>query len=245
MNDDIIQDFLEPPRLEPFRALILYRSSSHRTLDLVSYHHVEPGRGSQPAQLDAGRPLSQSDERDLIALLQGRDPVIESDAFIPPGLLAEKGDRRLLWHRPAKVRPMHLLPRTGKRASVTVLWPNLVFKAVDDDIALAALAPDAEPTPDAPLYHAPLPNLYDDGLLCLGDAPPPVTQGREAIPEWDGVVFDTTWTHSNTNLWVRKPAADGPSAFWLRRAKSAQAKQPIPAGRLQPMGCSLGEWWRA
>lgn len=238
--DDLLSRALPVPAL----AVVLYTDPNQRhDLILATAHRMQASRNGTPV-LGAGTPLCDEDEREIVALLQGRRRRDAAPGWLPAGLLAERGDR-VLWWRPAEVRAMHL--RRGESLdSVMVCWPTLVCMAEGDTFRLAAVLGSDTPTPATPLMHAPLGNVYRDGALCLGTCRPPVETGRDAMVGWNTVVDESAFTHSNHDRFVAgvKDTRDA-AGYWLKRARGTRAKEPFTARELVPMGTTLGDWWDA
>jgi hypothetical protein len=64
------------------------------------------------------------------------------------------------------------------------------------------------------------------------------------------VIFDTAWTHTNSDLTLRSASGKGKrkvateradAAFWAAREACLD---PFPTTRLNPMNCTLEEWVR-
>ena len=70
----------------------------------------------------------------------------------------------------------------SRTLNLDVPLPGLVFAGLGPRYYVWASA--GEPSPDAPLYQAPLPNVHDDGLICYGDNHPPTAGPLSLEAAW-------------------------------------------------------------
>ena len=122
--------------VKPVAALLLYETEQRV---IGTLHPLTVSRRGQ-AVLGVGRPFSQRDVQDLLALLAGQHPPKTFD-LLPAHLLAH-GEEVLVWWRPGQVRPMWFL-LNGQRFGFRVPWPSLVFVAHRQGLWCAALAQKA------------------------------------------------------------------------------------------------------
>lgn len=227
---------LEPVQnqLQTEMALLFHTRSGR--LELTTVHQTRQ-RGAQ-VELMAGKPLSPDQESHIISLfLSSNDSEQPTLEFIPEGLLADNA-RFTLWFIPEARRPMHFHDLTGRSTS-TVYWPNLVVMARDNCIYLAAVKGSKRPTPNSPLYFAPLCNIWKNTEICQGDAKSPRRHGIDHISTAEAVIFDSAFSHANN----RECIAQGkkfidPMKYW----KSPQAQSKFPASALVPTGHTLSQW---
>ena len=170
---------LEPPAFagegQPRAALLWYEAEGRL---FGTLHPLSATRRGQ-AVIGAGRPFTHRDLQEWLALLAGR-PDRAAVAWLPSTVLAH-GPDFTVWWRPARVGPMGFLLQ-GQRFGVRVPWPPLLFVAREQRLWCAALAEDARPEPETPLFHAPLMNVDASGQVCLGtaDVPPDGTLPHRA-----------------------------------------------------------------
>lgn len=231
---------LEPPafagEVQPLAALLLYETEGRV---LGTLHPLSASRRGQ-AVIGAGRPFKHRDLQEWLALLAGR-PGRAAVAWLPSTVLARDADF-LVWWRPARVGPMWFLLQ-GQRFGVRVPWPALVFVAREQRLWCAALADDARPEPETPLFHTPLMNVDANGHVCLGtaDVPPDCTLARRA--DWEAVVCETNFTHVNHRHTLqvsgaREVGTEAHFAFWQTLHERAR----FPTDALVPLR-STGQRW--
>ena len=202
---------------------------------LMSHEIVETASG---VQLGAGRPLSAGDIEGLVRLLDGR--ALAGRLLPETLLLQERG--RIVWVRPAAQRRMYFRPSVGKPFSVKAWWPNLVFEARRERLRIATYAGRERPCASTPLYIPPLMNVSDDGAVCRGSANEQIGTELEDVPRWEAVVFETNFSHVNSQhtLRSRKPVSDAAHLrYWRAKAKRGERVRPR---ELTPMPKSLAGW---
>lgn len=230
------------------RHAIFFHHRGH-TLAMATAHAVEANANGTPI-VGPGRPMSASDEQHLLDILTHRESVAGIEIF-PDTILYQDRDT-VVWWLPPKVRAMHLRDfGTGLR-TIKTHWPNLVAVVRGRTLHLLACAGTSRPGATTPVFHAPLGNVHADSRVCTGSAKLPLGQRIADLPAWEGVVFDTAFTHVNhedTLARPRKPGRAGRSrrdsilhadaAFWLTRDG---LRDPFPDAMLHPLGGTLGEW---
>ena len=231
---------LEPPafagQVQPRAALLLYDTESRI---IGTLHPLSATRRGQ-AVIGAGRPFTHRDLQEWLALLAGR-PGREAVAWWPSTVLARGADF-LVWWRPARVGPMGFLLH-GQRFGVRVPWPPLLFVAREQRLWCAALAEDARPEPETPLFHAPLMNVDTKGEVCLGTAEVPPDCAIESHAAWEAVVCDTNFAHVNHRQTLQVPGArevgtEAHFAFW----QTLHERAHFPTDALVPLR-STGQRW--
>lgn len=232
----------EPWRLKMDRALIFHTLNGK--LRLLTSHGISMKRSGGTPVIGPGTPLSASDEGRLLSMLLASRSPADQCGILPEHLLS-LSSQNLMWWVPSQVRLMHLRDQNGA-ISIKTRWPTLVFLVTGRCLYLAALADDKRPSADTALFHAPLPNVYENSRLCTGDAKLPTNSDVASIEGWESVVFDTAFTHPNFNGGIqsntkRKKGAQEVSVdgYWKDRNRKLT---PFPAGMLVPMGRTLKDW---
>jgi PRTRC genetic system protein B len=221
----------------------LFFHQRERMLALTTVHPVTTTREGMP-EVGPGRPLSYEDEQSILALLGSRAE--EASIEILPERVLYRDPSTLLWWLPAAVRPMHLRTHAEGLRTIEAHWPALAFLVRERSLYLAALACDARPTADTPLFHAPLGNVYADTGVCTGSARLPEGPETRHITAWEAVITDTAFTHTNHDATLRAPGTrkrgsgfvKTDASFWLKRASEG----PLPVAQFNPLGITLGEW---
>jgi PRTRC genetic system protein B len=223
-------------QVQPLAALLLYETEGRV---LGTLHPLTATRRGQ-AVLGAGRPFTHRDLQDLLARLAGQPR--RTDAALLPSVVLAHGADFLAWWRPARVGPMGFLLQ-GQRFGLRVPWPALVFVAREPRLWCAALADDARPEPETPLFHAPLMNVDAKGEVCLGTADVPPDCAIESRAAWEAVVCDTHFAHVNHRHTLQVPGAreigtEAHFAFWQSQHERAR----FPTAALVPRQVTLQRW---
>lgn len=221
-----------------FALLFHCRANSH-SLEVVTAHRVDSVKGAPV--IGAGRPITPEDERKVQRLLLSRREEPAPLQVFPESLLFCDATR-LVWWRPSEVRPMYLRDTEGKPSVIMTRWPNLVFHVADRTLAVATFEGTARPNASTRLLHSTLPNVYEDTAVCTGDATLPVGSAVDEIPQWEAVIYETAFTHSNNSRALRRGRAKDPmdvEDFWRARDGAVDA---FPYKRAAGAGVTLGQW---
>ena len=234
------------PTLTTRRALFFHCAGDR--LALLTHHAVTPGENNEPVIMP-GRPISPEDELALIDLLIGKGQ--KRGISVYPANLLSHDTGHMAWWMPPLVRPMHLRTPDGVLATIETRWPSLVGIVVNRKLYLVAVAGDQRPDASTPVFHCPLPNIYEDGSVCTGSAAIPNGFTLESLPEWDAVITGTAFTHTNHANTLREPEAkrgrgrkkpearDADAAFWRERHGEDAL---CPEGACNPLGINLGDY---
>ncbi len=211
----------EPEAVAASRAIVLYESRSGGQA-FATINHVSLV-GDRPV-IGPGRCLTREAVQDTLSKLLKRSQHRE----ILPGNVLWFGDSRLCWHVPSQRRPIFFKtsdPQFNKEMNgVEVLHPPLVFIARPGQLSIWAVASDARPEGSTTLCQAPYFNVYDDGLMCRGNATLPDVPAIEQIGRFERAFFETNFTHTNTARLVA--IEGGHNAYWRWQA--------APEAKLQP-----------
>ncbi|MBU0491745.1 MAG: prokaryotic E2 ligase family D protein [Chloroflexi bacterium] len=125
-----------------------------------------------------GKPVTayEVDAGDLAATFSG---LTFSSGLLPPDCLAYSrvgGEELLLVYRPPQPTRLTAKPGKGAPRQYTVPLPGLVFRGRGTYYSVHAVR-ERPTTLAAALYHAPVPNVYEDGRICQGTCAFPVAQG--------------------------------------------------------------------
>jgi len=150
----------------------------------------------------------------------------QDSGWLPPEVLrcgrTPHGPFSVCWYPPAP-RTIALIPGDTRRAiTLTVPLPGLILAGLATRYWVWAL-PAATFSPTAPLYHAPLPNVYLDGAICWGgnlvpaatpDALPAVWQLFLTAP-FNGHIAGghTRDGHSDVRVLLQRLATDAAPTF--------------------------------
>jgi PRTRC genetic system protein B len=227
---------------EPTLAVLFHTrcadyGSGYRELAYVTRHPVLARRGGH--EIGPGAAVSETDEQGIVALLNGRKPGSQVRQWLPEHLLATSPEATAWW-MPSKARPMPLADG-AKRTVAQPIWPALLCVATSRGLSIAALRDDERPTPDTPLCHAPLGNVYADGRVCTGNATLPPGWGIEHIEAWTALLEGSAFTHPNHGQVMAGKAHTAASLydFW---SAPIRRRQRLPAAVYVPMGSTAGQF---
>lgn len=230
-SEDEIERSLSPERLTTSAALLFHMDRTR--LAAMTFHQIETPRQGQP-QIKPGRILTPADEAQILQMLTR--PKEQAGLEIMPEGVLHAGPDHCMWMVPSAVRPMTLW-MNDQYVTRDVCWPTLVMQAYNRALYIAALPGTGRPDAGTPLFHAPLGNIYATSELCLGDCAPPAGCQVRDIAEWNRIVYDTAFSHTNhTNAMTGKDTMK----FWAAKRKKPI---PVPSKALTPMRLTLGEWY--
>ncbi|HET6229661.1 MAG TPA: PRTRC system protein B [Longimicrobiaceae bacterium] len=205
-------------------AILLYRGSGGAggKTYLEARRIVE---GPNGPEYGAGRPV---DAGFLARVL--REAPVRVLSVVHRRLLAS-GDGEAVWWSPAGPRTP-FFSRTGplgEHSLQTVAMPALVFHAQKRRLRVRALACRGMPGARAPLYHAPLWNVYTTGWLCMGSMPIPPGQPVDCIEAWEAAFWDTAFTTPHHTHLSRHPFGYAAMLTDLRTLPRFPARWLVPA----------------
>lgn len=105
------------------------------------------------------------------AIKQDHFEPLKWKGFIPKNVLycdASKREPKLIWYQEPKHMYLYFSDET-KIESALYRMPPLIFKLEQSELFVYRLSTD-DVNPDVLLYHLPLPNIYEDAKICLGEA---------------------------------------------------------------------------
>lgn len=112
-------------------------------------------------------------------------------------------------------------------------WPTLVFKLENRTLSVAVLRSSKNrPTSDTRIYHAPLPNIYVNGNICLGTALLPKGNDIDEISE---AYLNSTKTNFLKGMTCFRNKEIKSMSHYLKWVKE-KAHDKIKVSELAPMG---------
>ena len=229
----------------PNQAIIFHRASMNTPMQSMSHnfatlHGIDVDDDNRPTILE-GKLMSHDC---IISVLKDMVDMKQTKAIqiLPDNVIAQ-GDDSLVWHVPGRVRTM-LFKHGKKTTKMAVHYPSLIFKVIDNTLSVAASKFKRKPKADDILYHSPLMNIYSDGRVCVGTADCPSDSDIESMAEWEKVIFDTIFTHTNhdkclLNKSQTSTTTDQLYAFW----KALKGDKHFPTNRLNRLSdLTLEEW---
>ena len=191
--------------------------------------------------LGPGRFMSAGDLAQLVEVLIRSRP--GQFAYLPPDILGISATQ-LAWYTPPSIRPMWF--RSGDhRRKLIVPWPALLWRARPGQLSVAALDDPNRPKPDQALFHAPLMNISERGVLCPGSAVLPPSCDLEHRLAYEQCVFDTAFTHVSHEKTLKLSGAKavdstGHLKFW--RALERRGARRFPGKALVPLNQRVTMW---
>jgi PRTRC genetic system protein B len=116
--------------------------------------------------------------------------------------------------------------------------PPLVFKIVNRDLFVRALAQSTRPTANTKLYVAPYYNVSADSSVCIGSMPVPEATTLDGIDEWVRAFFQSAFSHPAGAVKLTRQKGGYPA---LVRALAGRT-DPFPADTLVDAKQTLGEF---
>lgn len=158
-----------------------------------------------------------------------------SDLELLPESVFVNSRETLAWVSKAEKRAMWF-NLGGKRRGFNVWWPHLIYIADKkrNSLRVFAVRNAKRPTLDTKLYHAPLMNISDDGVLCAGSARLPRKLCVETLDRIEACVTDSCFTHVNHRETIRGISTNSEHVgFWRGKEK---AKGRVKVGDLNQRG---------
>ncbi|MCA6431322.1 MAG: hypothetical protein IM613_17945 [Cytophagales bacterium] len=159
--------------LRPIMALVVYDGNVPNGRMYVEV--AEFGANSDGGyQMMPGRPITKKEARRVgEALARGSQEFLlpEPGTVCPSNVLfyfGTESEPTVVWYQRAQTRKAWLSKETGIKGNL-LPYPCLVFKVSKGDLSVYACA-DNDPQPTSPIFPLPLPNIYEDCTVCLGDA---------------------------------------------------------------------------
>jgi PRTRC genetic system protein B len=172
-------------------AVLIYRTGSGGAF--TSLHRVKQSDDGVP-YLAPGEPLTTAFVR---SLAQGLGAQVKPEIY-PENVLARTPDL-LVWWSPPRRRVMFFggTDQEARRINGLVFpHPALVFKVLDKNLFVRAVATSSRPRPETHLKTAPYWNTDSRGLVCAGSMRVPESSDIASIPAWQDAYFQSQFTHA-------------------------------------------------
>ena len=221
----------------PHFALVFYSNGAGQLANLATKHRINANN-----QLGLGRVVSN--QQITVALSEAANSGLNKVPQVLPSTLLVDTPATLVWYAKRKLQRMWF--RVGsKPISFLVEWPPLLFQLSKDSRSLRvfALGSDQRPSERTRLYHAPLMNISDNGLLCQGTAKLPGELSVASIAECESTVYDSQFTHTNHDHTLKGGASDTQHVRYWRSKASSKKKgvERVNACELSFTGKRLGD----
>lgn len=194
--------------------------------------------------IGAGQAMSDIDREMLRSHLNGEKP--EKAMWWPENLLFRDA-YQMVWYVPPAKRNMYFRSGTTSK-KFSVMWPGLVMSyKLDKGFRIVAYAGKGRPTAGQKLYHAPLWNIDNKGVMCAGTAITASELNDEAMNVWNRAVFETNFTHPNHDNYIRsRNKSKKGRVSQAQYMKMLQQKElngsPFCASEMEPINTTLKAW---
>jgi len=172
-------------------AVLVYRAGGGEVF--ASLHRVKQDNSGVP-YLAPGESLTTAFVR---SLAQGLGAQVKPEIF-PDYVLARTPDLLVWWSQPEqKVMFFGGTDEEARRINGFVFpHPALVFKLLDKNLFVRAVATSSRPRPETHLKTAPYWNTDSRGLVCAGSMRVPESSDIASIPAWQDAYFQSQFTHA-------------------------------------------------
>jgi PRTRC genetic system protein B len=172
-------------------AVLVYRAGGGEAF--ASLHRVKQDESRVP-YLAPGESLTTAF---VSSLAQRLGAQVKREIF-PHYVLARTPDLLVWWSRPQ--RRVVFFGGTDEEArrinGLVFPHPALVFKVLDKNLFVRAMATASRPGPETPLKNAPYWNTDSHGLVCAGSMRVPESSDIASIPAWQDAYFQSQFTHA-------------------------------------------------
>lgn len=221
MENDLLTSF------KPEAQLVVY---GNRSQCYIEHHEIIEVAG-KPV-LSEGKPLTKRSLKKMLDLVLASDKTVFAtvNKLLPENVLyydPRPGKLKLVWYNKSCIRQ---LIGINKRA-VSAKLPAFVYIIDEDTIQIFAMKTGARrPDLKTQLFHAPLPNVYQEGNVCMGNVKKPRAsiEISDLITAWEKAFWGSEFTDF---LW------DDKAAKKLRTF--IKQKKPFPNNELLPMKKTL------
>lgn len=182
----------------PFKSLIIYQSSGRNKDSFVEAYDFSPEN-----KMINAHPLSLRESQKLGELLtsniEKQNYCFEPSGVLPNSVLyvSSKSEGKVVWFTPASKRDL-LFSNSLGIASGAYHLPALLWKATKDHLHVFALKSNKRPTDKTALYKAPIFNIHETGLVCMGTVNidlDDVDDLQSFINHWENYFFNSHFSH--------------------------------------------------
>lgn len=179
---------------KPAHQLVIYSEGSK---SYIEHYEIIDVDGKQ--MLSEGKPLTKKSLKNMLDLVLTSDKSMFATVskLIPENILyydPRPGKRKLIWFEKASLRVLHGINKNPVKAKL----PAFLFVLNDDLLSIYALkTAGRRPDLKTPLFHAPLPNVYKEGNVCMGNVKKPVStiEISDLITSWQKAFWGSEFTN--------------------------------------------------
>jgi len=178
---------------KPTHQLVVYNDGDNSYIE-----HYEIMQVEGISVLSEGKPLLKKSLKKMLDLVLTSDKTTFATVtkLLPENVLVydpRPGKRKLVWYEKAEVRVLHGI----NKGPVKVKLPAFIFILDDGDISIYATKTGIKrPDLKTPLFHAPLPNVYDNAHICMGNVKKPQNKIEivDLIESWQKAFWGSQFT---------------------------------------------------
>lgn len=178
---------------KPEHQLVIYSDGYHSYIE-----HYEIMENNDMSYLSEGKPLTKNSLKKMLDLVLTSDKSIFATItkLLPENVLfydPRPGKRKLVWYSKAKEYVLHGINKTAVKAKL----PAFIFMLDDGDISIYATKTGTRrPDLKTALFHAPVPNVYNDGKICMGNVKKPQNKIEiiDLIESWEKAFWGSEFT---------------------------------------------------
>ncbi|MEQ8682724.1 MAG: hypothetical protein RID25_23365 [Cyclobacteriaceae bacterium] len=226
----------------PELAIILYARNERRYGDQQYYleGHQFVKTSNSNYTLQHGLPLTESCLQSLSKYLNRHEKEqsqpLYFEGLIPSNVLNYNcfpDSYVITWAKPAGISKLSFTKELNLPNGDYPL-PGLIFKATKNSLSVYAYT-DKVITTNSTLYIAPLPNIFDNGNLCIGSAKRPnnLTTFNQAIRQWEHLFFASYFSHFAENT---SPVEGNWHSLFITLH---QSPDPFPTNKLLPCSSTV------
>lgn len=179
---------------KPAHQLVVYSEGSNSYIEHYEIIDVE----GKP-HLSEGKPLTKKSLKQMLDLVLTSDKSIFAtvNKLLPENVLfydPRPGKLKLIWWS----KPNSYLLHGINKNPVTAKLPSFVNMLDDDTLSIFATKTGSKrPDLKTPLFHAPLPNVYKESNICMGNVKKPVShiEIADLISGWEKAFWGSEFTN--------------------------------------------------
>lgn len=176
----------------PVHQLNVYQGTSNYYIEL---HPVVVNGGK--LTVGAGVPLTKKALRNLLAqVTKGEAMDIGCKTkLMPESILyfsGNKNKRNIIWFNAPQKRTI-----STNKGNIHFQCPGIIYQLSDDQLKVFTYLTKSRPSADTVLYRLPLPNIYEDGDVCMGNVviPKDSSEISVLIERWEGCFWNSKFTN--------------------------------------------------
>lgn len=209
---------------KPTHQLVFFECDSKSYVEHYEVETTEDGK----SRLSEGKPLTKRALKKLLehVAASGKNPMGNMGKLMPPNIIyfdPRPSSTKLIWFNPAQER---LLTGIYKNPTLAKL-PAMLYMLEDGTLNIYCIkSGNKRPDVKTALFHAPLPNVYEDCNVCMGSVATPKNYSEisDLINGWEHAFWGSKFTD---HLWNK--------GFDKILRASMRSKQPFPTKDLKPL----------